>query len=68
MTSRWIFEALVDLQRRFPAWVVWCNGNGEWSATRPPGYQAPSPGSYLLWVYAYRPDDLVARIREYDYR
>lgn len=63
-----MYLALVGLQKRFRAWVVWCNGRGEWSATRPPRSASPSPGSYLLWVYADSPEGLVTRMREEDER
>lgn len=54
------------LQREFPAWVVWPCGDGRWSAPRAPGDRQPSPGSWLLWVYADDPAELTDRMRETD--
>lgn len=59
---------ITALQREFPAWAMWRDGSGQWSATRAPGDREPSSGSWLLWVRADCAEDLVARMREEDQR
>lgn len=65
--SRHVLVALVDLQRQFPAWVIWLDGKDEWTATRAlRPRESPSAGSHLLWVYAHNAEELRARTRELD--
>lgn len=66
--SRQLQEALREVKREFPAWVVWRDAREEWSATRPPKGRSeqPSPGSHLIWAYAHSAEDLKGRMRERD--
>lgn len=60
-------DRLVVLQRRFPAWAVWVDGTGRWTATRARPYRPGNPFQPpLLWVFASDCAGLVARMRESD--
>lgn len=63
---RAVLDRVKVLQARHPAWVVWRQGDGEWTATRPPGSRRPSRGSWLLWARAATPEELSDRMAAYD--
>lgn len=68
MSTGGTLATLTALQRDFPRWAMWRDGIGTWSATRAPGPQRPSPGSWLLWVRADSAEELVAKMRREDER
>lgn len=60
-------DLLELLAKRYKPWTIWCDLQAQWTATRPPRpSEQPSPGSYLVWVYAKSPDELMTRMDDPD--
>lgn len=57
------FVVLDWLRREFPAWAIWCDARGRWTATRAPkAGERPSPGGHLIWVEGDDIHELKGRI------